>query len=511
MPRSIPASVAVLGGGTAGYFTALALRRWFPDLRITLIESSKIPIIGVGEATTPPLVSFLHGFLGIDAHELWREVQPTWKIGIHFDWGRRSGFNYPFTTGELTEAHAYDGYIHRASLGSVLMDAQRVPMFQAGDEIKSALKYVRFAYHLDNQRFVRFLKKCAERCRIDYLDATIASAVPREGSSGEPEIAHLLTSDGTPLSFDFYVDCTGFRSLLIEKTLGSPFLPYDGSLYCDSAAVANVPHNGTIKPYTLAETMDHGWCWNIPMVDEDHRGYVYASASVSQEQAVAEMRAKNPGMSDPWFVKFRSGRHSHFLRGNVAAVGNSYAFVEPLESTALHMIIIELGQLVRVLDADGQLPVDSARSEVNRLVGAHWDYLRWFLALHYRYNGRLDTPFWRQCRSEVDISGLADTVEDFQRNGPFSGREYQRPPDAIFGGGGLDILLLGQDVPTVRGRPSMDRDTWERACAARAEIVSRALSHRAALAPISQRREFLDELVHAEDSWCHEFVRTLVS
>src|SRR5688572_30123528 len=122
MPRSIARRVVVLGGGTAGYFAALGIRRWFPDIEITLVESSKIPIIGVGEATTPPLVAFLHGFLGIDIHELQREVKPTWKLGIHFDWGPAGGFDYPFLPEDVADADYHDGSIARASLGAMLME-----------------------------------------------------------------------------------------------------------------------------------------------------------------------------------------------------------------------------------------------------------------------------------------------------------------------------------------------------------------------------------------------------
>lgn len=509
MLRAIPANVGILGGGTAGYFTALALRRAFPELSITLIESSKIPIIGVGEATTPPLVAFLHNFLELDVHELYREVIPTWKLGIHFQWGRRGHFNYPFSTGDLTDSHAHDGYIERASLGSLLMTAKRVPMFHTTGEVASGLKSVRFAYHLDNRRFVRYLQKSAARRNIQHLDAVIASAVPRAGANGEPEIDHLITDTGEKLSFDFYIDCTGFGTLLMGKQLESPFHSYDSSLYCDSAVVADVPHNGTIKPYTTAETMDSGWCWNIPMVEEDHRGYVYSSAFISKEDAVREMRAKNPGMADPWFVKFRSGRHEHFWRGNVAAVGNAYGFVEPLESTALHMVIIEITRLLRMLDTNHQGTVEQDRAAVNKLIGAHWDYLRWFLALHYRFNTRLDTPFWRHCREEVNISGLAELVEEFRRNGPLSSRGAVRPPDSIFAGNSIDVMLLGQDVPTVAGTPTVDRATWEQSCQRRAELLADSLTLKEALDVIKQRPEILDELIHDADSWCPELARDI--
>src|SRR5262249_49008438 len=176
----------------------------------------------------------------------------------------------------------------------------------------------------------------ARREGVEYLDRTVAGAVVADAG----RVDHLATQEGDALRFDLYIDATGFRSLLIEGALGSPYLPYDSTLLCDRAVVANLPHGGLLKPYTLAETMDAGWCWNIPQVDEDHRGYVYSSAFLDVDAAAAEMRRKNPGMSDYWTVKFRSGRHRDFWLGNVVAVGNAYGFVEPLESTALHMVIL---------------------------------------------------------------------------------------------------------------------------------------------------------------------------
>jgi tryptophan halogenase len=501
--------VCVLGGGTAGYFSALALRKWFPDLRITIVESSKIPIIGVGEATTPPLLPFLHNFLGLDIEALYRQVRPTWKLGIRFDWGNRGGFNYPFTWGKVAQAHAYDGYIERASLGSMLMTANRVPVFRREGELISALDKVRFAYHLDNRPFVEFLREGARAANIEHYDAIIADALTTTGPDGEPVVECLVTDGGERLEFDFYVDCSGFRSVLMDKALGSPYIDYTSSLVCDRAVVAGVPHDGTINGFTLAETMDHGWCWSVPMHEENHRGYVYSSEFVSEDEAIAEMQAKNPRMSTPRVIEFGSGRREHFWRGNTVAIGNSYGFVEPLESTALHMAIIQVTRLVRLLDSERVGTDDHDRDHLNRRIGAHWDFLRWFLAIHYRFNGKLDTPFWRHCRQHVDISGLEDVVDDFRENGPLSGRGWERPADAIFGSGGIDIMLLGQDVPTV-AQPATDREAWERDCAQREAITSHALTFREAAGVLESRPEFLHALVSDPGSWTALFTDEMV-
>src|SRR5262249_11227469 len=150
---------------------------------------------------------------------------------------------------------------------------------------------------------------------------------------------------------DLYVDASGFRSLLLEKFLGSPFESYASSLFCDRAIVAAVPQTRAIHPYTTAETMAAGWCWRIPVGGEDHRGYVHASAFLDEDAAVAEMARANPGMGEVRVVRFRSGRHRDLWLKNVVAVGNAYGFVEPLESTALHMVIVEVGYLLQGIES----------------------------------------------------------------------------------------------------------------------------------------------------------------
>ncbi|MGH7296148.1 MAG: FAD-dependent oxidoreductase, partial [Polyangiaceae bacterium] len=324
-PRRI-ARVGVVGGGTAGYLAALALRRRHPSLQVTLIESSAIPIIGVGEATTPDLAEFLHGTLGIDELDLHREVAPTWKLGIRFLWGAPgdSMFHHPFTGDRIVEAvcHAHDQSLQ--SLGAQLMKAGLAPVLREPDgRITPLLSSVAHAYHLDNAPFVAFLQKLAARRGVEHLDCAIDEV--SVGSDGR--VQHLRTTDGRTLSYDLYVDATGFRSLLLGKALGVPYRSYASSLFCDAAIAAGLPGGDDIPPYTLAETMDAGWCWGVPMVHGVHRGYVFSTSHLSPDQAEAEMRAKNPGMGDARLIRFRSGRLEKCWQGNVVALGNSYAFV----------------------------------------------------------------------------------------------------------------------------------------------------------------------------------------
>ncbi|MFO0551463.1 MAG: tryptophan halogenase family protein [Polyangiaceae bacterium] len=491
--------VVVVGGGTAGYFAALAIRAALPSLTVVLVESSAVPIIGVGEATTTLMPPFLHQDLGIDAVELFEAVRPTFKLGIRFLWGPATGeFSYPFGDADPIEAYVHDGDLRSQSLVAMLMATDRAPVLRGpAGELLSLLPRLKFAYHLDNAPFVRFLAERAAKLGIEHVELTVASVERSENG----DISALIGTDGARVHGDFFIDASGFRSLLVEDTLGSPFQSWDSSLFCDRAIVATVPQAGVVQPYTTAETMNAGWCWRIPVEGEDHRGYVHASAFLDEDRAVEEMRAKNPGMSDPWIVRFRSGRHRDFWLNNTVAVGNAYGFVEPLESTALHMVIIELAYLVRGLGA--LLQGDPTyRDFANRAVGDHWDFLRWFLAVHYRYNDRLDTPFWSAARREVDISGLEADVELLRTRGARS-LTAKKAGDPAFGVSGLLMLLLGQRVaPREVFEPVLDEVAWRDRTTKQRGIAARALPQSEALAVLRANPDMLRAFQRSPASWC---------
>ncbi len=506
-----PRTIGVIGGGTAGYFAALAIRKQFPEIAVTVVESKDVPITGVGEATTTLMPPFLHAQLGLDIVELFNQVRPTFKLGIKFEWGSADPdyfFTYPFGDADPIEAMAFDGDLRTQSLLSLMMTQDRAPVLRGPEgQLVSLLMQAKFAYHLDNAPFVRFLAEAAARAGIGHEEMTIATVVPRADGDG---VAALRSLDGRELTFDLYVDASGFRSLLLEGTLGSTFRSYASSLFCDRAIVGVVPQGDVIQPYTTAETMDCGWCWRIPVVGEDHRGYVHASTHLSEDAARVEMHAKNPGLKDTWVVRFRSGRHTDFWRANVVAVGNAYGFVEPLESTALHMVIVELAYLLAGIEAmdapENALTYPGFASEA---VGAHWDYLRWFLSLHYKFNRRLDTPFWKDAREHVDVSGLEGLVERYRRDGPWiaaEGADFQHG-DPAFGFGGTMMILLGQAVEApVRPRAGMTRELWAARTAGQRASLRWALPQAAALAALRAEPELLRQFATSDRSWCTQDV-----
>ncbi|PRX51379.1 tryptophan halogenase [Prauserella shujinwangii] len=498
--------IGVIGGGTAGYLTALALKARRPWLDVTVVESSSIPVIGVGESTVQSIVPFLHHYVGIDPVELYRRVQPTWKLGIRFDWGPDpAGFMAPFdwsanSVGMLGSL-ATQGNINAFTLQSLLMAADRTPVYRVDDRLVSLMPYLPFSYHLDNQPLVAFLTDLARGRGIGYVDAKIADVVLR----GDEWVDHLRADDGRRLDFDFYVDCTGFRSMLLGTAMRTPFHSYADSLVNDSAVIGNVGHGGLLKPYTTASTMNAGWCWTIPTVPSDHLGYVYCSAAISDERAAEELAGRFPGVTAPEFVRFRTGRHARAWRGNVMAIGNSYAFVEPLQSSSLLMITLMVMMLTQTLPASW----DDAgtRTAFNMSIAKKWDALRWFIAVHYRYNTRLDTPYWRDARANVEVSGIEPLVEAYVEGAPLQLRDaYTRGAvraavRTFYDLQAYDCVLAGQKLPARMMPMAEDVETWRERKRAADSLVTRALPQHEALAAYHEHPSLHKELIDGADSW----------
>jgi tryptophan halogenase len=454
--------VVILGGGSAGFIAALALKSKLPHLEVQVIRSKDIGIIGVGEGSTPALTRFLHDYLGMNMKKFFAVAQPTWKLGLRFLWGTRPYFNFSFNAGQMAgmskplsrirACYCLKEMEYEEPL-SALMSQDRV--FERAQNGGPVL-HSSIAYHVENEKFVRFLEEYALALGVTILDDTVKEV--EQNASG---VAALELISGRRETADLYLDASGFASVLLGKALGEPFISYDQSLFCDRAVVGGWdrkdPEDMVIKPYTTCETMNYGWCWQIEHENRINRGYVYSSGFISDEEAEKEFRMKNPKVGPTRLVRFVSGRYRNVWVKNVVAIGNAGGFVEPLEATALGAMASNCMILTNTLkELNGEV-TPSVQRQYNRQQTAVWDDIRDFLAVHYRFNQRLDTPFWRHCREATDLAGAAELVEVYRENGPSLWLSQMSSKDNPFGANGYFALLVGQQVEIgQRYQPSAD-------------------------------------------------------
>jgi tryptophan halogenase len=446
------ASILVLGGGSAGFLAAITLKRILPHLAVTLVRSPEIGIIGVGEGTTPFFPLHLHRFLGLPPRDFYERAQPTWKLGIRFLWGSRGDFSYTFDrqfSTRFPELPRNNGFYAEEDIDDLSPYASMMAQDKAFGRDAGGRPLIpldRHAYHIENVKLVAYLEWQARQLGVVVEDGTVA----RVERTNDGRVRALALADGRTLAADFFVDASGFRSVLLGGEMGEGFVDYSASLFCDRAVIAPWERGAdeVVRPYTTAETMDHGWCWRIDHENHVNRGYVYASDHVSDAEAEAEFRRKNPRAGDSRIVRFRSGRYQRSWVGNVVAVGNAAGFVEPLEATALMILCGQCRMLAEsLLDSLGE-PGSRLADAYNRFMGQRWDEIRDFLAVHYRFNGLRDTPFWQRCRQETPLLGAADLVAFYEENGPslLANSIFLSPHDQ-FGMEGYLAMLVGMKVP----------------------------------------------------------------
>ena len=273
----------------------------------------------------------------------------------------------------------------------------------------------------------------------------------------------LIDETGARHEADLFVDCSGFRSFLLGHTLEEPFESFADQLYNDRAIVGGKERAGEpTYPYTVAETMDCGWCWQIELPQRINRGYVYSSRFISDEDAEREFRTKNPWIGPTRVVKYVTGRRARAWVGNVVAIGNACGFVEPLESTALGVICGDaLGLAEALRDTDGAV-TPTVKREYNKRSAELWTVIRDFLALHFKFNDRLDNEYWQTCRREIPLKTAEPIVEFYRENGPTPiWRKTLLAPGDIFDYEGYFALLIGMRVPYAR-QPAITAEEWKR-------------------------------------------------
>jgi tryptophan 7-halogenase len=464
-------NILVLGAGSAGLMAAIALKRKIPKLVVRVVRDPDIGVIGVGESTTPAFPNFLFDYLGISRSHFYAKAEPTWKMGIHFIWGPRSSFEYAFEFQldvQLPDLPMPNGFycdenFVTANVCGALMSRGKAFPRQPGNAGPAIPSW--HAFHIENPKLVKFFESVAREIGVEFTDARISGA--ERGPSG---IAAVVLEDGRKLEADFFIDASGFRSELLGRALEEPFVNFNRSLFCDRAVVGSWPRTSEpILPFTTAETMDAGWCWQIEHEQTINRGYVYCSDAISDDQARAEFMQKNP-KAQPWdkVVKFKSGRYRRGWVDNVLAIGNACGFVEPIESTALMVVCGQCQALVEFLLHSELSLTPTMRDLYNRFAASTWDEIRDFLAFHYKFNSRLSTPFWKRCQMETDVSGAAELLEFYTENGPTGlCRHLLRDMGGSgnqFGIEGFLVMLVGNRVHYRRRREvtEAERKIWNR-------------------------------------------------
>jgi tryptophan halogenase len=461
-PENRVRSIVIAGGGTAGWMAAAILARATrPELmRIQLIESEEIGTVGVGEATIPIIQNFNH-ILGIDEFNFARETQATFKLGIEFvDWLRigesyihpfgRFGDDFgmtPFHQQWLRARHyGYEVPIDDFSLNIVAARAGKFDRPTRGSP--PVFSTYAYAYHFDASLYGKYLRGYAEERGVERIEGKIAD-VQLRGEDGF--IDELVMEDGRRFAADLFIDCTGFRALLIGQALGVGYEDWSHWLPCDRALAVPSERLGDPTPYTRAIARSAGWQWRIPLQYRTGSGYVYCSRFISDDDARAELLANldAPPLADPRPLRFTAGRRDRGWAKNCVAVGLASGFLEPLESTSIHLIQTAVSRLLSLFperDCDPMV-VD----EYNRQSREEIESIRDFLVLHYHATERSDTPFWDYCRTMDVPDTLRFKMEMFRRTGRVPEPSYDlfHPPSWI-------AVLLGQGIAPESFDPMVD-------------------------------------------------------
>ena len=423
-------TIVIVGGGTAGWMSAAALRvaTRGQHCRIILVESDEIGTIGVGESTLPPITKF-NRFLGIDEDDFIRKTQATFKVGIRFDNWQRVGHSYfhPFADdnsnpGVLPTLYRYLVKLaaggHEPDLGEyeLCTAAARNNRFERPVNDRPG-PFLTYAFQFDASLYAKYLREHAEKRGVERVEGKI-SDVQLHAENGF--IDAVILESGRRIEGDLFIDCSGFRALLAGQALKDPYEDWSHWLPCDRAWAVPCESVTPLVPYTRATAREAGWQWRIPLQHRIGNGYVFSSKFTSEERARELLLSNLDGrpLDAPRLVKFVTGRRKHAWIKNCVTAGLSSGFLEPLESTSIQLILASIMRLIDCFpDRDcGRLVVD----EYNRLVAGEFDRTRDFIILHYCVTSRDDTEIWRYCKTMSIPDTLASRIEMFRRHGRVS-------------------------------------------------------------------------------------------
>lgn len=420
-------SILIVGGGSAGWMTAAALAcNLSHGCAITLVESEEIGTVGVGEATIPPIRTF-NQMLGIPEAEFLKATQGSFKLGIEFvDWGWLGNrYFHPFgphgRAFDIVDVHQH--WIRAHSQGeaapfddhSMAWHLARAGRFNLpSPDPRSVMSTFDYAYHFDAGLYARYLRTYSEARGVSRVEGKITS-VRQDGETGF--VTGVGLEDGRNLDAELFIDCSGFRGLLIEGALKAGYEDWTHWLPCDRAVALPCTRAEPFTPYTRSTAREAGWQWRIPLQHRTGNGHVYSSRFTSDEAALDMLLANLDGevLAEPNRLRFTTGMRRRFWDRNVIAIGLSSGFLEPLESTSLHLIQAGISKLLALFPDRDFDPM--VRDEYNHIAITEFERIRDFIVLHYRLNRRTDGELWRHCATMDIPESLAFKIEHFRRYG----------------------------------------------------------------------------------------------
>lgn len=444
-------NVVIIGGGTAGWIAAAAMTRLLgPSLNITLVESEAIGAVGVGEATIPQ-IRRLNGVLGLNEDEFVRETRGTFKLGIEFNnWGH-VGERYLHTFGDaginLANLHFHQYWLRSRSEGSdvSLWDYslhhkaayahQFGRMERVGNTSMTGLAY---AFHFDAGLYAQYLRRLAEAAGVARVEGKVVDVSLR------PETGHIESvtlENGQTIAGDLFIDCSGFRGLLIGDALGVGFQDWSHWLPCNRAIAVGSESTDPLLPYTKATAHDAGWQWRIPLQHRTGNGHVFCDAFTDETRATETLLTNLDGAptGDPKPLRFTTGRREKFWHKNCVSLGLASGFLEPLESTSIHLIQSNVSKLVELFPTRAFDP--AIEDEYNRQVSHEYELIRDFLILHYHRTDREDSEFWRYCKNMQVPESLSAKMDLFEAGGLL----YKDPED-LFRESSWVQVMIGQGL-----------------------------------------------------------------
>lgn len=457
--------IAIVGGGSAGWMAAAALANALQrSCRIELIESEEIGTVGVGEATLPPIKGF-NRMLGIDENAFLAATQGTFKLGIDFHHWSRLGQRYFHPFGEIgvpfdsVPFHQY--WLRERARGDAtpLQDyafawaAARLGRFE---HPSSDARYVQskfdYAYHFDATLYARYLRSYAEQRGVLRTEGKVVDVTLRPDDGF---IESVTLAGGTTVEADLFIDCSGFRGVLIEGALQTGYEAWTHWLPCDCAVAVASEHAEEPVPYTRATAREAGWQWRIPLQHRMGNGMVYCSRFISDDAAAGQLLANLEGkpLGDPRQLRFVTGRRRLFWNRNCVALGLAAGFMEPIESTSIHLVQSSLARLLALFPERDFDPL--AAREFNRLTSAEYERIRDFLILHYHATRRDDAPLWRETGSMAIPDTLQYKIDQFRRSGRTVAKSLE-----LFQNPNWLAVLVGQEIEPQRYDPLVDMRSW---------------------------------------------------